>query len=331
MFESSPKRTLAASLRRLVEARKTGTMFVTTNSKHCAILGLEDGRLASILYEELHGVDALDRLQHEPINRSRFSPMLFRSLSDKENLPPTNDLLETIEGWSQPSVNAVSTQASGVEPQQFGAGNSERQAATTAQPEASEAAVDLTFTSMLTAVGRESARYFGPIGPILCAKKLQAIDPKDSGELKLAIQQIAADLKDESLGKEFEAKAIALVEGLSHKLVEKDERNSTFRHHADGTEEEGFEPVVNKSSADDLPVDKLLAVVSNEFSDYYGPVGSLLCAEHFKALPPTDTNKFETVVKGIAAELKDDRLGNEFVYRAMERSRRLLAPPQPAH
>ena len=76
-----------------------------------------------------------------------------------------------------------------------------------------------------------------------------------------------------------------------------------------------------------LPLEKLQAAVSEEVTEYFGPIGSALRTEQFRALSPTDSETLTLVVERIVAQLGSERLGKELASKTMQRIDHILGSP----
>lgn len=159
--------------------KKTGTFFITTDDNHAARFVMENGAVTSIGYRQLHGYDALPKIQQIHGGSCRFVEGGFISMEEVP-LPSTGELLGMLkEGDRLQSTAPIATGA---------------------------------LADALIALRREYARYLGPMARVICEEYIEDNGaPKDQGEFAQMVQELAEEIDVAGKREAFKRKVSELV------------------------------------------------------------------------------------------------------------------------
>ncbi len=101
---------LCGALRELIQAGKTGTLYLLTDAKRYARIGLKQGRIAQLVVGKYRGAEALEHLQQIRFASCSFAEDVVSGTSEFP-LPPTAALMQ----WLEDSVYAIEGQGATLE------------------------------------------------------------------------------------------------------------------------------------------------------------------------------------------------------------------------
>ncbi|HEX9180974.1 MAG TPA: hypothetical protein VF859_11305 [Burkholderiales bacterium] len=103
-------RVLAEELRRLCADRRSGTLYFATMNRRLVQVGLDQGEIVSLSYQNEHGADALAALAGSDVEPgvSRFAEGAPRG--SRMELPPTAEILSRIESRGAPARRPAAAQ-----------------------------------------------------------------------------------------------------------------------------------------------------------------------------------------------------------------------------
>jgi hypothetical protein len=90
--ETLPLPDIIEVLQTLCSERRTGTMFLHTDTNHSARIGMEQGRIFFVAYGRHRGMDAIEQIKNMQHGKFSFAESIFNSGSEIP-LPPTTELL----------------------------------------------------------------------------------------------------------------------------------------------------------------------------------------------------------------------------------------------
>ncbi|MBK1722958.1 DUF4388 domain-containing protein [Thiocystis violacea] len=228
---------LTQTLRELVQAQKTGTVYLLTDAKRYARIGLKQGRIAQLVFGKYRGEDALEHIGQIQSAIYSFAEDVVSGTSELP-LPPTSALIE----WLQDAAYSSEAQdpvrgsplprraASGVEPPH--AASDER---VTALPKALKGLLGTQETASLPPeleaetgssgpslslfghalheiVNRELALYLGPIAPMVTADyRTDLLTVATFDTLDQILTEIAREIGDPTLAEQFHRGVLALA------------------------------------------------------------------------------------------------------------------------
>ena len=209
---------LAAVLRTLCQERRTGTMFLSTDTNHSARIGIERGRIFSVAFGRYRGVEAIEQIKQIQHGKFSFAESIFNNAAEVP-LPPTSELLMQIDRaasgdqfWGEPAASAGAWDAPS-SPMPV----TERAAKpvpilTGFQPadlDDRDETLRVTGNRLYDAIAEALALSIGPVASVVCddyREQLLAVS-SPSGFRTLA-SQIAAEIGDDAEGARFLARAV---------------------------------------------------------------------------------------------------------------------------
>ncbi len=159
--------------------KETGTLFITIDDNHAARFVLENGAITSIGYSQLHGYDALPKIQQIHGGSYRLVEGGFIS-REAVPMPNTGELLGMLkQGGQLQSTATIPIGALG---------------------------------TALNALGKEYAFYLGPVAGIICAEYIEDYgEPQDQGEFARLVLELAKEIEGASKRAAFKRKASDLL------------------------------------------------------------------------------------------------------------------------
>lgn len=156
-------RVLADELRRLCAGRRSGTLYFASMNRRLVQVGLDQGEIVSISYQNDHGSEALEMLARSDLEPgvSRFAEGAPRG--SRLPLPPTAEILSRIE-----TPGAVDQ-----------------------RPAAPRAAAAALSPEIRSAVTEELTELIGPIADLLCSEVWGTV-----ATLEAALDALCRELPD---------------------------------------------------------------------------------------------------------------------------------------
>jgi hypothetical protein len=96
--ETLPLQDLIEVLNTLCEERRTGTMFIHTDTNRSARIGIEQGRIFFVAFGRYRGLDAIEHIKTMQYGKFSFAESIFNSGAEIP-LPPTGELLAQL-AWA---------------------------------------------------------------------------------------------------------------------------------------------------------------------------------------------------------------------------------------
>jgi hypothetical protein len=162
-------RVLAEELRRLCADGRSGTLYFATMNRRLVQVGLDQGQIVSLSYQNDHGAEALEMLAGSLLEAgvSRFAEGAPRG--SRMALPPTAEILSRIETRAAAAPRAPAARG-----------------ATALSPE------------IRTVVTEELTELIGPIAPLLCKEVWTTC-----ANLEAALNALCRELPDAAQVKAF--------------------------------------------------------------------------------------------------------------------------------
>jgi hypothetical protein len=227
--ERLPLRDLIEILQTLCSERRTGTMFVHTDTNHSARIGMEQGRIVFIACGRYRGMDAIEQIKKIQYGKYSFTESIFNSRT-KTPLLPTRELLLQL-AWATVGDPSGTNGIAG--PFSAWAGGPHSPPIPGAAPLAAPATValpplplhgppeDIALEEMPLAVTGERlyaliaeslALSIGPVASIVCDDYRDRIQELGSPrEFRTLIMEIASDLGEPDQSARFIARAFAVA------------------------------------------------------------------------------------------------------------------------
>lgn len=166
----------------LCRARRTGTLFLTTDQNHMATLVLQAGKIIALQYRNKRGLQAIPMLNN--INKASFKfDEGLQMFNLQEDLPSTGAILRQL------GINITTTS-------QSKAGTAEAQ---------DHDRVDLISEENQALVIKTLAKYVGPLAGIACQNVFGQVARLDDALLMLSEQMPDASLAEKFLKEVNEA------------------------------------------------------------------------------------------------------------------------------
>ncbi|MCK5718664.1 MAG: DUF4388 domain-containing protein [Thiomargarita sp.] len=158
-----PYPTLMAEIQHLSEERKTGTIFITSDSGHLIRIVLNEGEITCLVFNtKYRGYDAIPHIQNIKSGRLQFAEGVFEA-SQEVPLPPTAEIFETFY--------------------------TDTEALTTQTPS--------NIRNIITHVKITLASYVGPIATIICDEYIDKMGkPQSIVEILIMVETIALEIDE---------------------------------------------------------------------------------------------------------------------------------------
>ena len=227
--ENLPLRDLIEILQTLCSERRTGTMFVHTDTNHSARIGLEQGRIVFIACGRYRGMDAIEQIKKMQYGKYSFTESSFNSRT-KTPLLPTRELLlqlawatvgdpDGTNGMAQPfsawTGGPHSLPIPGAAPLPTPAPVALPPLPLHGSPEDTaleEMPLAVTGERLYALIAEALAHSIGPVASIVCDDYRDRIEKLGSPrEFRRLIMEIAADLGEPDQSARFIARAFAVA------------------------------------------------------------------------------------------------------------------------
>jgi hypothetical protein len=222
--ETLPLRDLIDILHTLCSERRTGTMFVHTDTNRSARIGIKQGRIFFVAFGRFRGMDAIEQIKLMQYGRYSFTESVFNGGLEIP-LPPTGELLTEL-AWSasgdpRGTYGAADTFAASTSTpaSPLGPGSptlpvpppvADADLSIPGAPE--DRSLRVTGERLYDLVAETLALSIGPIAPMVCADyrdRLAALSRPS--EYRPLIKEIASELGRPEESKRFIARALAAV------------------------------------------------------------------------------------------------------------------------
>lgn len=191
---------------RMCNERRTGTMFIATNDNRLARIALKDGVIAAVEFQRKQGLAAVKLMQGIMGGTWRFNEELMM-VGGVQSLPSTPGLLKMLSDKSESGAGLDVSVPETLPPMQSGP------ATTTGMVSTSKQRFSFVDVSELLQVKElittELVSIIGPMGKLVCEEHLASLSDRRS--VMLAIDQIAAEIDDPDLERQFK---LSLAEKL---------------------------------------------------------------------------------------------------------------------
>jgi hypothetical protein len=190
---------LMQELQRLCDEGRTGTMFITTTHNHSIRFILHEGQITSCVYRVKRGFDALDKIKSMEGGTYRFADDVFTSM-DELNLPPTGEILSSLQRRAAPSQSAASVAAP----------------APAAKPRAwARPAAGKGMADAIKVIEHELAMFLGPVAGMYCEDYLEDEGPvSNTDDLRNMIGAMADEIGDPTKETVFKEQALGKLKGV---------------------------------------------------------------------------------------------------------------------
>jgi hypothetical protein len=167
-------RVLVEELRRLCAGKRGGTLYFATMNRRLVQVGLEEGEIVALSYQNEHGTPALDLLCASDVEPgvSRFAEGAARG--SRLPLPPTAEILARLEARPAPGPRRAGSRAAGA-----------------LTPE------------IRAVVAEELTELIGPIAGLLCRDVWPRVSTLDA-----ALDALSRELPDPARAGEFRASVL---------------------------------------------------------------------------------------------------------------------------
>ncbi len=193
-------RDLIDVLGQLVRERRTGTMFIVTDTKHSARIGLERGRILSCTYTLFRGLDAVAHIRRIRSGKFTFSDGIFNSNAETP-LPSTSDLLREFGATVEPDGISIEPSAKPV---------AERSVAAWDVGASTDMAV--SGKALWKVVVSELAIHLGPVASFAAARYEEDLCSATCSERVQAIlSKLALEIGEPSRAQEFKERVMAKI------------------------------------------------------------------------------------------------------------------------
>jgi hypothetical protein len=194
-------RQLMTELGALCAARRTGTMFIATTDNHSARIGLRQGDIASLVFRNQRGLEALDHIRKITAGRFSFSDAVLDK-SAHADLPYTSDLLALLVGEESPLPPPAPAPLLAAAPR-------------APAPAAAQPIDNPQLARAQAVIESELTEFVGPIAPLLCrehiARTAAAGPPWD---WLLLVEAVAREIGDRAKEERFKQQALARLRAL---------------------------------------------------------------------------------------------------------------------
>jgi hypothetical protein len=193
---------LMQELQRLCDEGRTGTMFITTTHNHSIRFILHEGQITSCVYRVKRGFDALDKIKSMEGGTYRFADDVFTSM-DELNLPPTGEILSSLQRRAAPSQSAAPQAAP------------ERASAAKPRARARRPAAGKGMADAIKVIEHELAMFLGPVAAMYCEDYLEDEGPvSNADDLRNMIGAMADEIGDPSKETVFKEQAQGKLKGV---------------------------------------------------------------------------------------------------------------------
>ncbi len=225
--ETLALRDLVGILQTLCTERRTGTMFVHTDTNHSARIGMTQGRIRFIAFGRYRGLDAVEQLKKMQYGKYSFSESILKSGSELP-LPPTPELLSQLawaavghpprsDGSAETSSAWTGTPPSRPAPQ-AGPPPAPPPVAFANLPlpgsrrdiESDGATLSVTGERLYRLVVEALALSIGPVASMVCDSYRDRLEGlSGSGEYRALVMRIASEVSGPDESARFVARALA--------------------------------------------------------------------------------------------------------------------------
>ena len=184
-----------------VRERRTGTMFIATESQHSARISLERGRIVSCSYYRYRGLDAIIQIRHIQRGSCKFLDGVFNSAAETP-LPETDELLRDLGIVASPS-------AAQRRPAPAQAPSTGHTTAASTKP-----ASGAGGRNLWEIVVKELTVYLGPVAPIAAAEYRESLLAATSTErIRSILAKLALEIPDSQQARDFKSRVEAKLTG----------------------------------------------------------------------------------------------------------------------
>lgn len=220
--ETLPLRDLIDILQTLCSERRTGTMFVHTDTNRSARIGIKQGRISFVAFGRYRGMDAIEQMKKMQYGKYSFTGSAFNGGLEIP-LPPTRELLTEL-AWSAAgdprSTDGVAETVSAssyIPASTIGPGSATLPvppriaAANPSMPEAADdRSLRVTGEQLYNLVAETLALSIGPVAPMVCDDYRDRLETLSSPwEYRPLIKEIASELGGPDESRRFVARALA--------------------------------------------------------------------------------------------------------------------------
>ena len=209
---------LVSRLSELVLARKTGTIFLLTDARRYARIGLKRGRITHLVHGRYKGADALEHIAQIDSGLYSFSDNVV-SDTEELTLPPTDEIIQWLSDVASAGQELEELPPPGA-PAPWDVGLLDQAEADDEAPAEPPASTELPDTAALSpggatplrlygpalheAVTRELALYLGPIAPMITTDYRAALITASTADAVLAtVRAIAEEIGSPDQGESF--------------------------------------------------------------------------------------------------------------------------------
>jgi hypothetical protein len=211
---------LVEILKKLCSERRTGTLFVHTDTNHSARIGMDEGRIFFVACGRYRGMDAIEQIKTMQYGKYSFSESIFKSGVETQ-LPPTRELLAQLGLAAVGDLRGIdlATEASSA---RNGAPPSLPSSDTASRPAPPPSArrslpggtddrpLQVTGERLYDLVAEALALSIGPVASVVCDEYRNRLETLSSPrEYRPLIVQIASELGGPDESSRFIARALA--------------------------------------------------------------------------------------------------------------------------
>lgn len=172
---------LLSVLHRMVERKKTGTLFIRSNQNRLAVIAIESGAINFISYGAKRGLAAVPLIRD--IEAGTFQITKSADTFDPCDLPETGEMLQLL-GEEADTIHELVQDI----------------ALTTASENSESFNTRATLKSLCSLL----ENYLGPIASMVCEERLDTIGPQlDILELQRVVRELANEIDDPEEAQEF--------------------------------------------------------------------------------------------------------------------------------
>ncbi len=205
---------MVAALRETLRGGRSGTFYITTSDNHSGLFGIDKGKIVSISFKRLQGVEALPALRTIKEVRTRFSPLATGAMAGIA-VPPTDEIIDFL---SLPDAGSAPAAPTGRPPPAARPPSPPARPQTTPKPPPSSAprtpnpaeaksvapraaaprgvAQRLPVEQVKKVIIEEATEYLGPMASLVCNEHFAVIPPLSPASLLRVVDVIAAEVED---------------------------------------------------------------------------------------------------------------------------------------